>query len=49
MLAFLYYLNLKKMLNRELSFYSRYYDECKLALKLIELLPVSNLFPLEVV
>ena len=50
MLAFLYCLNFQKKLDKELSyfsFYSRYHD--KFALKQIKLLPVSNLFPLEVV
>ena len=52
MLAFLYCLNFQKTLDKELSyfsFYSRYHDKCKVALKQIKLLPVSNLFPLEVV
>ena len=54
MLAILYCLNLKKKtpLDRDLShfsFYSRYHDKCKFALKQIKLLPVSHLFSLEVV
>ena len=30
-----------------LNYYSKHYDKCKFALKLIRLITVSNLFPLE--
>ena len=45
-------LKFENKLNREIShfnFISKHYDKCKFALKLIWLIPVSNLFQLEVV
>ena len=46
------YLKFENEMDREISYFnynSKHYDRYKFALKLIKLLPVFNLFPLEVV